>query len=716
MVKRDSLPALAGVESAFLTGSSSDWRPPSARPRTTSYVNDVAPLNALRDTLFTFDSTFLSPRNNNKPAPPLRTGIKPSHESSLLQVTPRDNTSAEEQLRLHEMEMSNPIIARYRRTTPRTREGDGRDKLLTTKLPAEPQPTAVRYSLRHGEIVSGSKPLMDAGDKFDEGHRVRSRSTYNGLKKLWRDGGEETPLHAKHFFKQLDKLKQNRFHDPRDVERQRSNVLVPVDYRVPTGKKKKPPSTIKVEQAAKVEQIRNNSVWQVRDKMSDSKSFYDTAKCYEKAFSRDWSRALRAHKLAAYIMKHDAEGDSDDEGEADGAADEHGNAIEVEGAAADSELVEVGKVMWKHHQLIYRCFDAYACADIKNNIDTITYNPFKDFVDDCDLDDPGSKHCDNADFDRLFIQINTKEQEGGGSRRGAAAAVELTAETVGKHGMAVTALKADEDKRALCRYEWFNVLVRIAIMKYVLPGAIPDASHAVDHLLTHAIAPKVDDWIKMDHQIFRRDVCYTEVVDAVLAEHKDSLKVIYSYSADSEGGMLGKEKQRKLMNVNEWLWLLKDLRLLDDSFAVRDATVIFVLSRMRVIDEKGKDADLKLLNLTTDDFYEALLRVSCLKALPTDEEIEEAGCTDAGDFMLRLADIEKLDDWCLAYYRKHGCEMGKPPPQPIHRCVAHLISLMVRTIEMYADESQAGMVKDQKLTMKEMKNWQTALSVEKGNI
>ena len=100
---------------------------------------------------------------------------------------------------------------------------------------------------------------------------------------------------------------------------------------------------------------------------------------------------------------------------------------------------------------------------------------------------------------------------------------------------------------------------------------------------------------------------------------------LYAFSADSEGTLLGKEKLRKVMSLAEWLSLVSDLNLLDDSFSMRDATVVFVLSRMRVIDEKGKDAELKLQNLGVHDFYEAILRVACLKALPTDDEIAEVG-------------------------------------------------------------------------------------------
>ena len=591
-----------------------EWRPSSARARSRPPPSEITPIDAVGSSIFTFVPAHLAPRNR---AP-----------SSPRTTTCTAGASTEEEVNAYELEMSNPIIARYRRTTPRTREGDNRDKLLTSKLPAAPQPTSARFSMpgRPGQPIHASDELVKASAKFDEGHRARTRASYNGLTKLWRDGGEEGPLYTQHFFKELDKIKYNRIHDTvRDKEKQRSNVLVPHDFQ-PYVPKKTPDSTFKIESTKNAWRL-EDSIWKMRVKWADSRSFYDTPACYERAFSFDWSRALRAHKLAAYIMKNDAEGDSDDEDEV---ADEHGNKLESGGGADDSELIEVGNVLWKHHQLIYRCFDAYASGDSKNNIDSITYNSFKDFVDDCDLDDSGSKHCDAADFDRLFIQINIKEQEGGGNRRGEAAAVELTKENVGKHGMAVKTLKADEDKRALCRYEWFNVLVRIAIMKYVLPGQIVDVSAALDHMLTTDISPNVDDWIKMDHQIFRREVCYTEIADSVLVEHESSLNVIYSFSADSEGAQIGKEKLRKVVSLKEWLNLVKDLTLLDDSFTVRDATLVFVLSRMRVIDEKGKDAELKLQNLCIDDFYEALLRVACLKALPTDAEIEEVhACTQA---------------------------------------------------------------------------------------
>lgn len=41
-------------------------------------------------------------------------------------------------------------------------------------------------------------------------------------------------------------------------------------------------------------------------------------------------------------------------------------------------------------------------------------------------------------------------------------------------------------------------------------------------------------------------------------------------------------------------------------------------------------------SLSFEDFFEALVHVSLMKALPTDEEVEEAGALDAGVLIRRL--------------------------------------------------------------------------------
>lgn len=57
---------------------------------------------------------------------------------------------------------------------------------------------------------------------------------------------------------------------------------------------------------------------------------------------------------------------------------------------------------------------------------------------------------------------------------------------------------------------------------------------------------------------------------------------------------------------------------------MKDAVLAFVWSRHRVVDERLKASRIKMENLSLEDFYEALMRVAVVKALPTDDELTEA--------------------------------------------------------------------------------------------
>jgi len=45
------------------------------------------------------------------------------------------------------------------------------------------------------------------------------------------------------------------------------------------------------------------------------------------------------------------------------------------------------------------------------------------------------------------------------------------------------------------------------------------------------------------------------------------------------------------------------------------------------------------------DFLEALVRVACVIALPTDAELEAAGVHDAGEYLHALQDADELNDF-----------------------------------------------------------------------
>ena len=84
-------------------------------------------------------------------------------------------------------------------------------------------------------------------------------------------------------------------------------------------------------------------------------------------------------------------------------------------------------------------------------------------------------------------------------------------------------------------------------------------------------------------------------------------------------------------------------------------------------------------NLPFEGFLEALCRLASMKSLPTDEEIERAKCRDAAEY------LEKLHDYDIAKYNdlmeSRATPWGETPIQPIERCVAHLLCIIIRAIE-----------------------------------
>lgn len=128
--------------------------------------------------------------------------------------------------------------------------------------------------------------------------------------------------------------------------------------------------------------------------------------------------------------------------------------------------------------------------------------------------------------------------------------------------------------------------------------------------------------------------------------------------------------------------MLTDLRLLSSEFTRREATLAFVWSRMRCVDESSDASRRKLVHLSFEDFLEFLVRVSTMKALPTDAEIAAAGCADAGAFILglQLFDANRYE----SFVADHTGRWDKELPQPIDRCVDHLIHLIIKTIEASA--------------------------------
>lgn len=121
--------------------------------------------------------------------------------------------------------------------------------------------------------------------------------------------------------------------------------------------------------------------------------------------------------------------------------------------------------------------------------------------------------------------------------------------------------------------------------------------------------------------VFRRTHCYTREVTEALALHAEALRVLYEFYAHGSGGAANAFKDKALLGGDEWSTLLNDFDLLDTQLTERDANRCFIYSRLRVIKESTTKGRAKLLQLSLEDFYECLVRLATMKALPTDADV-----------------------------------------------------------------------------------------------
>ena len=110
-----------------------------------------------------------------------------------------------------------------------------------------------------------------------------------------------------------------------------------------------------------------------------------------------------------------------------------------------------------------------------------------------------------------------------------------------------------------------------------------------------------------------------------------------------------------------------------------EAKQIFMWSRIRTAKDHSQASLTCLRNMFFEDFMEGIVRLSMRVALPIDEEIQELGVDDAGEYLLSLA--EQSPSLYRSFLRDRKGNWFGPPKQPIWRCADHLLNYITRLIE-----------------------------------
>jgi hypothetical protein len=310
-------------------------------------------------------------------------------------------------------------------------------------------------------------------------------------------------------------------------------------------------------------------------------------------------------------------------------------------------------------------------------------------IEHCELFEAGSKTLNLTAFDQLFV--------------------------------AVTAGGKGEGARAINRQQWFQCLVRFCIMRHVATGNETSVPRALRRLIFDEMMPRVDRRALHDSYAFREEHCCTRApillparricvskrralfsstdtqdVEEILSYFEDSLHSIYWVYARGQGHIGDVLDANTLLSYTEWRELVKDLELSDNDFTAREVPLVFVWSRMRVVDEDMIDSKVKVLQLSFTDFLEALVRMATMKALPTEEQIFDHDAEDAGAMLLKLRGDP------MAYKRflaENAPVFGEPLSQPTFKLVAHLCALIMHTVA--AVVASAG---DTRVVIKDMRH------------
>jgi len=125
---------------------------------------------------------------------------------------------------------------------------------------------------------------------------------------------------------------------------------------------------------------------------------------------------------------------------------------------------------------------------------------------------------------------------------------------------------------------------------------------------------------------------------------------------------------------------------------------------MAVIDGQQARGAIKETHLPLEGFYEAITRMSALKALPTTAELRSSGYESACDFViaLREGDPEGLVAF-LDSSANHAEWGGEARGEAVDVRLDHLIRLMIGTIEAQLDKPKAD--QNGRLSEYEVKKW-----------
>ena len=211
--------------------------------------------------------------------------------------------------------------------------------------------------------------------------------------------------------------------------------------------------------------------------------------------------------------------------------------------------------------------------------------------------------------------------------------------------------------RALMRFEFIEAIVRMALRKFYMgrAKAAESQAHAVEMFLDKFLKGHPFDAIGANGDAYRRERVYRKEVSEVLSKYRLMLRALHQTYARpfSMAGArrierpadvlvdIGKEPtdSSKVTYMSMWGWLemLEDIEFIDEDFSRREAILCFLWSRLRTSMDTVPSKYTQATHLIFEDFLEAICRMSDLKTLPADPDVDVVDwyiATPMGDRLL----------------------------------------------------------------------------------
>ena len=368
-----------------------------------------------------------------------------------------------------------------------------------------------------------------------------------------------------------------------------------------------------------------NSIWGPRRKYSDAKDFYDPPEVKARAFDVDWEGAREKHGFDKKLVKA-------------------AKSIEDAEAQAGATPAALKAAIFEHCDLVYQVFNYYCSFGASDDIYNMSVNSYLQVLREAKLVNNAIVGQRDADLQLMFDESNAA---GRGS--------------------------SYDNKNALDREEWLGVLVRLLLRRHIEGGG-KSIANAVHCFCVDDLARNVPSICMQDTNAFRAQSCYIEETDIVLKKYEPSLRALFSAFAYGTGAIGDKLADIKLLDYGEYMEMVGRLDLMDAFVTQREVRLLFIWSRMIVVDEKTLKGRSHILQLHFEDFLELIVRLAHIKALPSEEELNKSGLAHAGEFLAALSD-NKEDEQAFCSQRTR--EPGEVCDLPIAWKVRQVILWMV---------------------------------------